>query len=113
MRIVELCLCFVGALLIGMVLRDFHWEGLREQERQAAQIAAPLAPPTPSPFHAPGFIFVHQQSGGGFHIAIQKIVTFSKAADGTRLDLMDGSVVMIGEGVEVIVLMLQNAEKKP
>jgi hypothetical protein len=38
-------------------------------------------------------------------------VTFSKYADGTRLDLMDGSVVMVGEGVDVIVLMLQNAGK--
>jgi hypothetical protein len=79
-------------------------------KKENVQIAAPAASVSIPASSAPGFILVHQRNEP-VYLAVSKLVTFSKYADGTRLDLMDGSVVMVGEGVDVIVLMLQNAGK--
>ncbi len=90
----------VGAVLVLVAVQQ------RGQEKQPAPAASVSIPAS----SAPGFILVHQRNEP-VYLAVSKLVTFSKYADGTRLDLMDGSVVMVGEGVEVIVLMLQNAGK--
>jgi len=92
-------LCAIG--LVGFLFGLASWDNWGKRHDQVSIPASA----------APGFILVHQRSEG-VYLAVQKIVTFSKYADGTRLDLMDGSVVMVGESVDVLILMIQNAEKK-
>jgi hypothetical protein len=91
--------CYSVGFLVGRI-----------PDKQTAPVVAPAASVSIPASSAPGFILVHQRNEP-VYLAVSKLVTFSKYADGTRLDLMDGSVVMVGEGVEVIVLMLQNAGK--
>jgi hypothetical protein len=98
-------LCVAG-FLVGWWITDRVITASKKGEQQPAPAASVSIPASSTP----GFILVHQRNEP-VYLAVSKLVTFSKYADGTRLDLMDGSVVMVGEGVDVIVLMLQNAEK--
>ncbi len=98
-------LCVVG-FLAGWVITDLAKAAAKKDAQQPVPTASVSIPAS----SAPGFILVHQRNEP-VYLAVSKLVTFSKYADGTRLDLMDGSVVMVGEGVDVIVLMLQNAGK--
>ncbi len=92
----------LGCVALGFALDRCAFRGSAQQPAPAASVSIPAS-------SAPGFILVHQRNEP-VYLAVSKLVTFSKYADGTRLDLMDGSVVMVGESVEVIVLMLQNAK---